>query len=320
MLRNNLLLGLILLGAGALARAAEPPSVSVRFVPDTILIGDPVILEIDIRKELGQEIELPRFEKDQLTDQIEMLGIEGVDTLRAEGKQVELRVKYRLTCFDSGVHRLTGFPVVYQDGSRRDTLRSGDSLQLVVQTFEIDTLKQTIADIKQPLHKPFEWIEIKDQLLWGGVGVAVLAVAIYFAIRLWRRRKRREAPQHRIPPHVLAIRALEKLHSKKLWQNGRPKEYYSQLADIVRVYIEGRYGVNAMEMTSDQILEALDGFNNARLLDKLRELFRLADLVKFAKFAPDPEENEQAYFDAYFYVEETKETIDAIEEGGPKNA
>lgn len=105
----------------------------------------------------------------------------------------------------------------------------------------------------------------------------------------------------------MAIRALEKLHSRKLWQNGKHKEYYSQLADIVRIYIEQRYGIGAMEMTSDQILDAVRNVNDERLREKLRELFGLADLVKFAKLAPTPEDNEQAYFDAYFYVEETKE-------------
>lgn len=293
--------------------AQRPPEVHARFTADTVMIGDQFFLEIDIDKDLAQEIQLPRFEDNRLTQQIEVLGIEGIDTLNRAGRRMKLQVTYRLTSFDEGSYVLGRFPVVWsasagdaQEG-RADTVLAPEQLRLAVETFEIDTLTQQIFDIKRPINTPLIFDEIKAYVYWGGASALVLAAIIYLIIKYWNRRRRNGAPKRRIPPHVTAIRALERLHSRKLWQNGKHKEYYSRLADIVRVYIDGRYGVGAMEMTSDQILAAMEGVNDERLCAKLRDLFRLADLVKFAKLAPAPEDNEQAYFDAYFYVEETKE-------------
>lgn len=289
------------------------PEVHTRFTPDTIMIGDQFYLHLDIDKDVAQEIQLPRFEKNRLTPQIEVLGIDRVDTLGQNGRRLQVRVTYRLTSFDEGTHTLGGFPVVWssspgqaRDG-KADTVLAPEQMRLTVGTFEIDTAKQQIFDIKRPLNTPLVFAEIRDYVYWG-VGIALaLAVIIYLLIKYIRRRQGRTGPKRFVPPHIVAIRALEKLHSRKLWQNGKHKEYYSQLADIVRIYIERRYGIGAMEMTSDQILDAVRNVNDERLREKLRELFGLADLVKFAKMAPSPDDNEQAYFDAYFYVEETKE-------------
>lgn len=289
------------------------PEVHTRLTPDTVMIGDQFYLHLDIDKDVAQEIQLPQFEKNRLTPQIEMLGIDRVDTIARSGRRLKVRITYRLTSFDEGTHTVGGFPVVWSaslaeaKAGKGDTVLAPEQLRLTVGTFEIDTAKQQIFDIKRPLNTPLIFAEIREYVYWGAAVAAVLAGLIYLLIKYLRRRKGRGAPKRVLPPHVAAIRALEKLHSRKLWQNGKHKEYYSQLADIVRIYIERRYGIGAMEMTSDQILDAMRNVNDERLRDKLRELFGLADLVKFAKMAPSPEDNEQAYFDAYFYVEETKE-------------
>ncbi|WP_294597154.1 hypothetical protein [uncultured Rikenella sp.] len=294
------------------ASARQAPEIHARFVPDTILIGDQFNLYLDIDKDVAQEIQLPRFEDGRLTPQIEVLGIDRIDTVEQSGRRIRIRVAYRLTGFDEGNYELGGFPVVWSatlddaKAGRGDTVFAPEAMRLVVETFEIDTTQQQIFDIKRPLNTPFQWREIKEYLLWGGLIAVGLAVVIYLLVK-YLRRGRKGADRSVVPPHVAAIRALERLHSRKLWQNGKHKEYYSHLADIVRIYIEGRYGIGAMEMTSDQILDAVREVNDERLCEKLRQLFRLADLVKFAKLVPSPEDNEQTYFDAYFYVEETKE-------------
>ena len=105
----------------------------------------------------------------------------------------------------------------------------------------------------------------------------------------------------------MAITALEKLHNEKLWQNNRHKQYYSGLSDILRTYIAGRYGVGAMEMTTDEIVDAMKEIDlpQKSAMD-LVAVLRDSDLVKFAKAMPDAAENEDAYNKAYYFVEETK--------------
>lgn len=160
-------------------------------------------------------------------------------------------------------------------------------------------------------------------LLVGLCGVLLLAlVALYALKRILARYGKglgdlfKPAPPQ--PPHVVAIKALEALHNQKLWQNNRHKQYYSGLTDILRTYIAARWGVGAMEMTSDEIIEAM---RSEELPDKARmdltAILRDADLVKFAKATPDGEQNEADYLKAFYFVEETKLVVEEEEPEQP---
>ena len=107
---------------------------------------------------------------------------------------------------------------------------------------------------------------------------------------------------------MTAIKELEKLHTQKLWQCGKSKQYYTGLTEILREYLVGRYHFQAMEMTSAEILACIRELAvEERSAARLKRLLEVADFVKFAKLEPDPEQNEDAYQDAYYFVEETKE-------------
>ncbi len=102
-------------------------------------------------------------------------------------------------------------------------------------------------------------------------------------------------------------KALDEIKVQKLWQQGKEKEYHSQVSDVIRKYIEERFDIYAMEMTSDQIFRRMRGMSDADFVfDKLKQLLLLADLVKFAKYHPLPEENELSMMDAYLFVNGTK--------------
>ncbi|MBK7480262.1 MAG: hypothetical protein IPI69_11465 [Bacteroidales bacterium] len=96
------------------------------------------------------------------------------------------------------------------------------------------------------------------------------------------------------PAHVIAFRELELLRDEQLWQKGETKRYYTRLTEIIRQYLENRYGVNSLELTTSETLEALlkTGFKKNELYKRLRSVLNQADLVKFAKYKPDPVEND----------------------------
>ena len=121
-------------------------------------------------------------------------------------------------------------------------------------------------------------------------------------------RKREDvSPEELLPPHEKALMALSQLRDEKLWQGGREKEYYTHLTDILREYLSGRFGIQAMEMTSSQIVEALRSNQETRLLNKqMKEILEMADFVKFAKLKPAPDDNESAMRNAVSFVEETR--------------
>ena len=201
--------------------------------------------------------------------------------------------------------------MLYADKNILDTLRSRDSVYLEVATFQIDSTSQSIYDLKPQKNLPFRFLEIKGYATWG-ILILLLLLAGAYALQRWLASRGKGfgdlfKPAPPLPPHVAAIQALEALHNQKLWQNNRHKQYYSGLTDILRTYIAGRWGLGAMEMTSDEIIEAM---RQEELPDKARmdltAILRDADLVKFAKATPEAEQNEADYLKAYYFVEETK--------------
>lgn len=305
------------LAAVAVGAAAQEPVVTARVEPDSIGIGDRFDYVIEVEKDLVQVVQFPAFEPKD--GKIELVREQPVDTLVREGRRMKLRKRYTLAAFEEGRYNLGRAEVLYADKNIVDTLSGGDSLRLEVTTFRIDSTSQSIYDIKAQKTLPFRFAEIGGYVKWAVFALLVLLAAAY-ALRRWLTARGRgfgdlfrTAPP--LPPHVAAIRALEALHNQKLWQNNRHKQYYSGLTDILRTYIAGRWGIGAMEMTSDEIIEAMRG---VELPDKasmdLTAILRDADLVKFAKDTPGAEQNEADYLKAYYFVEETKLVVEEEEE------
>lgn len=296
--------------AAGIASGQEQPSVRARIEPDSIMIGDRFEYVIEVDKDQVQVVEFPEFHPDG--SGIELVRSLPVDTLARDGRAQKLRKRYVLAAFDEGNYALGKAGVLYAGKNIVDTLYSDDSLYLHVATFQIDSTSHSIYDLKAQKTLPFRFGEVSGYVKWGLLALLALLAALYAAQKLLARHGRsvgslfRSAPPQ--PPHVVAIQALEALHHQKLWQNNRYKLYYSGLTDILRTYIAARYGIGAMEMTSDEIIEAMrriDDMPQKSAMD-LTAILRDADLVKFAKATPDAEQNEADYLKAYYFVEETK--------------
>ena len=309
-----------LLGALALAasgvRAQETPVVTAHVEPDSVFIGDRFDYIIDVEKDLVQVVEFPEF--DIRSGEIELVESCPVDTLSRDGRQLKLRKRYRLAAFEEGKFNLGVPKVLYADKNIIDSIYNADSIYLTVGTFQIDSTSQSIYDLKAQKTLPFRFREIAGYVKWGLL-IVLLLLAAGYAFHKWLESRGKHLGDlfkatPPLPPHLAAIQALETLHNQKLWQNNRHKQYYSGISDIVRTYIAARWGIGAMEMTSDEIIEAMRG---EELPDKARmdltAILRDADLVKFAKATPEAEQNENDYLKAYYFVEETK----LVEEPAP---
>lgn len=296
-------------GAERPALPANAPVVSGSIEPDSVGIGDRFLYSIEVEKDLVQSVFFPSFGGDG-SDSYELIEDLPIDTLSREGRKLKLRKSYRLAAFDEGIHRVVP-QVMYADKNIVDTIGGADTLELLVTTIEIDSTSHAIFDIKPQKTLPFRLGEITGYIKWTLVALLALAALAYAAKRILERYGKRFSDMFRpappLPPHEAALAALEKLRAQKLWQEGKHKLYYSALTDILRTYIAGRYGVSAMEMTSDEIVEAMRGVDLPRksAMD-LAQILREADLVKFAKAAPEADENEAAYRAACDFVEQTK--------------
>lgn len=286
---------------------ANAPKISGTVEPDSIGIGDRFLYSIEVERDLMQEVYFPDFK--QSVEHYEMIEDRPVDTLSREGRRLKLRKSYLMAAFQEGIHNVLP-EVMYLDKNIIDTLRGDDTLCLMVTTFEIDSTSHTIFDIKPQRTLKFKFGEISGYVTWTIIAIIIVVLLFLIAKRILAHYGKSFSdifkPAPPLPPHEIALRDLRKLHSERLWQEDKHKLYYSGLTDILRAYIAGQFGVGALEMTSDEIIEAMRGVEipQKQKMD-LTELLRDADLVKFAKAMPEAEANEAAYTMALNFVEQT---------------
>lgn len=270
-----------------------------------ILIGDHVNIFLELNQAKDEKFEFPVY-RDTLVKNVEILSVSPVDTLQIEDR-LKLRQNIVVTSFDTGFYVIPSFR--FYDRERNDSLRS-NALPLEVLTVEIDTTKG-ITDIKMPIDVPLGFWEIAPYIF-------VLLLLIALGLFIWyyyRKKKHKETePPVRIkpsePPHAWALRELDRLSSEKLWQKGKIKLFHSRLTDIIRTYIEYRFDIPAMEYTTSETVSACRPREeiSEEICSNLESVLELADLVKFAKWNPLPDENENSQQIAYDFVFKTKKT------------
>jgi hypothetical protein len=214
--------------------------------------------------------------------------------------------QFRITSFDSGYWAIPPFRFVVNG----DTMES-NALLLGVETVEVDTT-QAIKDIKEIYELPFslaDWLREHWQWFAGGAAILVILIAL---IMYFKRRQRKPVLVPEAPPKSLQERMLEALAEidrRKLWQQGQVKQYHSEVTDLLRACVEERYGVPALERTTDELLAELGVSAMGRdARELLGNMLRLADLVKFAKHTALPSENEQLMASAVRFIHLTTDT------------
>ena len=217
------------------------------------------------------------------------------------------KLKFTLSKYDSGEFVIPPIEIAYKvpgDSALRHA--QSDPLTIHVSSVQVDTSK-AIKDIKPPLDVPLTWKEI---FVYTGIiaALAALVYAIYYYVKKRKKPEETQAVEEaKIPPHIQAIARLKELEEKRVWQQGHVKAFYSEATEIVREYFEQRFGIMALEMTSDEIFAQLKRFTlEAEIMKSIESFFIDADLVKFAKYIPIPVENEAVISKGLEIVERTK--------------
>ena len=243
----------------------------------TIRIGEQFHLSFTVSP-LGK-VHFPEL-KDKL-GKIEVLDSVPVDTLNQT-----LIKRFLLTSFDSG-----RWVIPQQEILINHQKYLTDSIIINVGTVKVDTLKQPLFPIKTIKDEPFALIDARPYLWWIIGVMALLALALYL---LLRKKGIRIIKKRIVPPFIIAMDRLKALDQKQLIKSQQLKVFYIELTDIIRRYIEEDLSIPALESTSDELLSTISDFNESshleidkQTIEKLNDLLKSADLVKFAKYKPN---------------------------------
>jgi hypothetical protein len=247
---------------------------------------------------------------DTLTGKVEVVSVSAIDTTfpnKTNSSRVFQHQQILVSVYDSGFFAIPPFKFVV-DNNQLDSLYT-NPLFLEVHTVPTDTSATKIKDIKQPFDEKFNWKWYLKYIYWA-LGIIAAVLLIVFLTLYFNRKNRKvfiEPEKPKVPAHITALAELEKIKQEAVWKEGRAKEYYSQISDTVRLYIEDRFGLNALESTTDEIMKAFrTQVVDKESKDKLQQLLTLSDLVKFAKMTPIEHEHEFTLQHAFDFVNGTK--------------
>jgi len=280
-----------------------------------ILIGQQTKIRLEIAADKSQQLQLPLV-SDTLMTGVEVLNISKIDTTDIGNNRIQMKYNYLITAFDSALYLLPPFKVI----AGADTVYSQE-LALKVSTLQVDTESGKFYDIKDIRKVPFVLMDYLPTILLILAIIILVALAVYIVYRLINKKTLipfKKEEQY-VPPHVRALRRLDTIKEEKLWQKGKEKEYHSEITETLRKYVEERFHVRAMEMTSGEILSEIKKYSDAdTVYDNLKQILILADFVKFAKYKPLPDENELSIMNAYLFIINSK-MEEASEESNDKN-
>ena len=298
-------IGALLLVLCFAAQATAQVTVSASIDSLQLYIGEQAKVKLEVSCPTESELVMPLYNDGMLMPGIEIVGEVQADTQYLnKKKQMLVSQEYTITSFDSAFYYIPPFEVLVDSQSY-----SSNPLALMVYFFPIDTTAvEAIFPIKDvvKVHLTFAdlWLMLLAIVLLAGIVVLVV-----YLVKRYNDDKpilKRVTIAPKLPAHQVALKEMERIREEKSWQRDDVKQYYTELTDTLRTYMEERFGFNAMEMTSDEIIAQLNEQPDKEWIGELRTLFQMSDLVKFAKYKPLINENDMNLITAIDFVNKTK--------------
>lgn len=283
---------------------AAPATVKANLDSAQIVMGQITAMHVTIVKNETDHVTLLQI-PDTLMTGVEVNSRTKPDTVDLGNGRQEIRQDIIIQSFDSGLYMLP--PILLLQGN--DTVKS-NQVVLKVLPANVDTLK-TVHDYAPVIEVDRKLIDyvpefILDYGIWILLALALIAAGVYVWMKLMKEGKTAK-PKKVEPPYNVAMRELQQLNQENLPARGEDKEFYTRLTEILRVYLQNRFNINAMEMTSQQILDSLNANEETRLPKQyMQQVLEVADFVKFAKLRPLPDDNVKSFQSALSFVEDTK--------------
>lgn len=288
-------------------------TVTARLDSVNLLMGKLTTLTMEVVQDKGKSGGFPMFRDANPAigyigvcgDSIELRTSYKADTIELGSGRIQINYQIPLQAFDSGTYRLPQFVYVSESDSARSNALT---LNVVPVNVTADDPIAGFAKVAEPEGANFfdfvpDWLA---DFWWIILLLIILGIVAWWAMRRYKKEGTVLPKRPEPTPYEVAINALHKLKEKKLWEQGMEKEYFTDLTEILRVYLDRRFGINAMEMTSREIMDHLYSSDIKDKREYMRQILNVADFVKFAKVRPLPADNIAAYDNAVRFVEETK--------------
>jgi len=289
-------------------------SISAKLDSLQIKIGQQTKIRLQVLLNSGQRVQFPTF-KDTIVNNVFLVEVAKLDTQKLDNNKLQISEAYTITSFDSALYYLP--PMVVKVDNQNYMTKP---LALKVLTVPVDTIHPDHFYGEKPVMKaPFVWGDWIGMIIITFLTILLILALVYFIIRLRDNKPiiRRIKVEPKLTPQQAAMKEIEEIKEEKLsLKKENPKEYYTRLTEAIRKYIFNRFGFNAMEMTSQEIIDKLMELNDKNALADLSKLFRTADLVKFAKHAPELNENDANLVKAVDFINQTKQ--DEVENKEPQ--
>ncbi len=293
----------VVLMATVLGANSGPITFKARLDSATLLMGKTTTLHLEITQDKGARGFFPNEQVDTLNAMVEIAERPAADTTDLGNNRIQINRDLIIQSFDSGMWVIRPIPYVVNG----DTAYC-NQLTLKVLPVDVSQMKD-VHDIKPVEEVPFNLLDWLPDYWWAWLLALLLIGAGIWAYRKYYKKgiNPLKPSRKRLPPYEEAMINLQNLKAAQLWQRGQEKEYFTGLTDILRVYIDRRFDINAVEMTSSQIIETLKRNDETKAVnEQLEMILEVADIVKFANARPLADDNEVAYQRAVNFVEATR--------------
>jgi hypothetical protein len=285
-----------------------PVTVVVRVDKKEASIAERIHLSLEVTADENYEVQLPRF-----GEKLEQFGIVDFSTTQpelVEDNRTRQSRSYVLEPFLSGDYTIPPMTIQFQEkDAAEEEMHEIETEELKIQVNSL--LPEDVADLKiHEITPPVELPRARSKWMWPVTVAVALVLAAAAGFILWiRRRKGSLAAVPKVPAHEIAFRNLEELVGENLPEKGEFKRFYQRISDILRHYIENRFGLHAPEQTTEEFLATL-GTDDTLSPDQknlLKEFLKHCDLVKFAEHQPTLDDVQRTFDSCKTFIIETKQ-------------
>lgn len=274
------------------------------------LIGDYIFYSIEMSYPEEYKLSIPKIQDS--IKQLEYLKSEKPLKEKKENK-IFFNQKFVFSKYEPDTITIPQIKIeLVEKSTNKKVLVSTSEIVVFITAYDVKDSKD-IVDVKPPVKVPFDW--------WFVFYIALISLviisAMFFVWKKWIKQKIKPELDKKIilPPDIIALNNLSELENKRLWQQGKIKEFHTEITSIIRKYFEDAFLFNALEMTSTEIIDEIKKNERLKVIENiLDKFFQNADMVKFAKFQPLPSVNEEMLVQAYEIINKTRIQTSQIEE------